>query len=377
MRLTERNPDLLGTAKYRTYQSLRRLVPPMSAYCALAEALAAKSSLDVDADEERVKSVLFDGLKTPWVQTKADMIEALLYGYSVCEWSTERMGGNYRIQAIRRIPQSSIFEFRLGDDQEVEYFGQWGTTMNLIRRWQTLYVAVGPGIEGVGVLANVADRALAYVNHDRDLRRAISANLRDVPDVKVPDDALTKDTPIVQSLRKMIDSKDTIANPRTMTPSELWEGDGANGAVTFATAAARQYEIMRHEPVPISDNDRLMAMAREIALSMNAEAMLLGSDGAGSLALARSQTQLLYDSVDGALERVAAEIERMLKTVFMFNGWPSDDLVVSVDNSAWLDPVDLADLLMKVKDVDRENYGDAIDDVLKRGGLAIEDEGEA
>ena len=32
---------------------------------------------------------------------------------------------------------------------------------------------------------------------------------------------------------------------------------------------------------------------------------------------------------------------------------------------------------MKVKDVDRENYGDAIDDVLKRGGLAIEDEGEA
>ena len=375
-RLTERNKDLFGTLKYRTFQNMRRVVPPVSAYCALVEALAAKARFDIDAPEDRVNAVLHhEGLKTSWSQTKADMADALLSGYSLCEWISERIGGVYRIVAIRRMPQSSIFEFRLGPQQDVEYFVQYGTGMNLIRRWQTLYTVVGPGIEGHGVLLNVGDRSLKWINHDNDLECALSANLRDVPDLSVPDEALKKDTPIVKALRSIIERKDTVQNPRFFTPSDIQEGDSSGGGVTFA-GSTPQFGINPRKPVPIADNDRLMEYAREIALAINAETLLLGSDGVGSNALARTQAQLLYDSVDGVLERMADEVAGMLRTLWRFNGW-GDEIKVTVDNSAWLSPESLADLLATIKDVPRDLYADAIDDVMKRGGLQLQGQGAA
>ena len=375
-RLTEQNPDLFGTKKYRTFQTIRRVVPAPVAYWALVKALGSKARFDIDAPEERINAVLHhSGLRTSWAQTKSDMIEALLTGYSLCEWVTERFNGVYRIASIRKIPQSSIFEFRLGPDQEVEYFVQYGTQLRLIRRWQTLYTVVGPGIEGEGTLLSVGDRSLKWINHDIDVQAALSANLRDVPDVTAPNDAMEKDTPIVRGLRSLIQMKDKIRHPRTLLPSNVFKGDSSGGGVTFA-ASAPQFAAIQHKPVPIGDNDRLMMMNREIALSLNAEALLLGADGAGSLALADTQTNLLYDSVDGTLNRMADEIARMLRVIWRFNGW-GDEVNVSVDNSARLDPAKLAGLLSTIANVPRDLYADAIDDVMERGGLTLQGKGQA
>lgn len=376
LKLTERNKDLFGTTKYRTFQTMRRAVPVPSAYCALVESLAAKAKFDIDAPEDRVNAVLHhDDLKTPWAQTKVDMVDALLSGYSLCEWITERVNGMYRIIAIRRIPQSSIFEFRLGEHQDVEYFVQYGTGMHMIRRWQTLYTVVGAGIEGHGVLLNMGDRALKFIRHDRDLESALSANLRDVPDVTAPGKALEAESPVVKSLKQLISIKDRIRNPRMLTPSDVYSGDSSSGGVTFAPNTP-QYGVMQHKPIPISDNDRLMAYNRELALAVNAEALLLGVDGAGSLALSRTQATMFYDSVDGVLARMADEIQRMLRVVFRFNGW-ADEVRVTVDNSAWVDPKDLADGLSTLKDVPMDQFKPAIEDVMKRMGLALKDKGAA
>lgn len=371
----ERNPDLHGVTKYRSYRTLQRLVPIISGYSQLVLGLAAKAKFEMqgrdDTDMERIERCFHEGLRTNWAQTQADMAEAVLYGYSVNEWATERVGGIYRLKLVNRIPQVSIYSAVTDDDQRIDLFEQFGSRLNPIRRWQTFYIVNGHTWEGEGALANCAQLGLEYINQRGDLFGAIRSNLRDIPNYIIPGADLEGDgTPLAQDLLEQISNPETAANPASVLPSEVHTIQ-APGETRIA-ASARKYEAIQRRPVPINDNDRLMLTEREIGLALGAQTMLLGSDGVGSNALARTQATMLYGMLDGGLERCADEIERVVKVLFDFNGWPSDEIKVTVDNSEWVDPVDLADMLQKVQGVDRDNYGDAIDDVLERAGLKIE-----
>ena len=367
--LEEQNPNLKAYRRYQSFRAMSRGVFVCAAYENLIAGLAGKAQFAIDGDEDRIQMALYDGLRTNWADTKTNMAEALTRGFSLSEWATERVMGYYRLRAIRRIPQSSIQRFNIDEDGLVDYFIQYTRQMRQIRRWQCLYVTHGTGVNGIGVFMNVADLALQYLNHQRLVMAARGANLRDIPDFAVPADDIRDKKPIWKELNSAISDKK--AGIRVVLPSDVYKGDDASSGVKFA-AASRQYDIMRHEPVPISDSDRLMQMAKEIAVGLNCEALLLGQDGAGSLALARVQAKMLMDTALSILERSAEEVERMLATVWMFNGWPEPP-TVTVDHTEWLEPDDIADALTKVSGITEPMYLPAIKDLMKRMGLPLDE----
>lgn len=363
----ERDRNLQGYRRYQSFRTMRRKVHVVAAYWMLIEALAAKARFTIDGqdDDPRVRATVFDGLRTNWAQTKSDMAEAVLVGFSLSEWITERTSGGYRLVAIRRIPQATIREFRRDSLGLVDYFGQYTDRRRFIRRWQTLYVVVGSGNEGHGALLNCADLSLQYLNHQRQIMSARNANAKDLPDFYMPRADIQQKSSLWGLLSSALD--DRLSNMRAILPSEPHEGDDAAGGIRFA-AAAKQYEAARPRPVPAADNDRLRQMGKEIAVALNAEALLLGQDGAGSLALARVQAKMLMDTAMAGLERCAEEVGRMIGLLWMFNGW-RDVPKVTIDNSEWLEPTDMADALASLATVDRAQYAAAVDDILLRMGL--------
>ena len=361
----QRNPLLSGTNKYRSLYAMKRGVPVVSALWGVLEGLAQQAVFTVDAPEERAEAV-FGPLLDSWAVAMGRMSEAYMVGTAIVEWTAKMTGGMYSLAGLTRIPPGSVYEFILDDAGRIDAFRQQGAgTLITIPRWKTLHVTEGNGIEGEGVLTTVGEDCLLTLNHRKLLNAGNTSNLRNMPDFMVPAAALEDDNdPAVKTAETVL--RDKKEGNRVIWPSDVQTvDDGAGGE---RPVVAKMYDIDRPAPVPIADNDQFMELQKRIAIALGVQSLLLGQDGAGSLALARVESQVLHTRFKGTLTVIAKEVQRMLAFFWAANGW-GDGPVVTVDNSGWRDPMDLADILMKLKDVPTEKYGDAVNDILASSGM--------
>ena len=363
----DRNPDLIGRKRYAAFQTMRRRVPVASAYWGLVESLAQRAVFTVDAPEDRTEFV-FAPLVDSWPRALGDLSEAMMVGMAATEWTAAAVGGRYALSGLRRIPPGSIEEFALDEDGRVDGFAQRvDGRLTVVPRWKTMYVVDGHGHEGEGALSDCAEDALSYIRQKKVLLASVESNLRDIPDFAIDPQADSEDAPFAVAAREAVKNKSRHANIRVVLPSDVQTVLAADGSER--PVSSRRNEAIRHDPVPIADNDVLASLSKDMAVSLGVQSLLLGQDGAGSLALAKVESQTLHQRLNGVLGLMAREVERMVSTLFAFNGWPAAK--VSVDVSGWRDPDDLATLLTKLNGVNAERYGEAVNDILTQAGLPL------
>ena len=207
---------------------------------------------------------------------------------------------------IQRIPQSSIAEITLDDDNQIETFVQYLYDRMMIRRWQTFHIVVGQGQWGSGALADVASLGLKYLNLQAPTFDAYEMNVRDIHDFYIPAEHISRKSAIYQAIAEFVGSPRKYSNVRHILPSEPHEAVGATD-IKLAPAAKR-FEAMQRQ-VPIQHNDRLARTEYELALALSAQSMVLGGDKVGSYALAKEESNMLYQAIYGTLQRMGDEIE--------------------------------------------------------------------
>ena len=365
----ERNPDLQGRQRYSNFNVIRRRVPVAAAYWGLVSGLVQRAVFTVDAPEEQTEFV-FGAVGSQWPRALSDLSEALMVGVGIVEWTARAEGSRYMLDSLRRIPPGSIERFQVDENGQVDGFQQFVEgRLVTIPRWKTMYATEGHGPAGEGALSDCADDALTYLRHKKLLFEAISANLRDIPDFFIDPEASASKKPFATSADQVIANKDRHANVRSVLPSDVQTVLAADGS--DRPVAMRKNEAVQHPPVPIADNDKLAELSKDVAIALGVQALLLGQDGAGSLALARVEVNTLHQRLNGVLGVMAAEVERMVGVLFAFNGWMEPKVVV--DTSAWREPRDLADLLSTLNGVNPERYSEALADIMQQAGLPLPD----
>lgn len=365
------NPDLSGLRKYASYHAIRRRVPVAAAYWRLVKSLAQRAVFTIDSEDERTEFV-FGPLSESWSRAKGVMAEAMMVGFSAQEWTSVERQGRYALSSVRRIPPGTIHRFELDRQGRVDGFAQHVDGREVVLpRWKAFYVCDGVPPEGDGTLADVADDALTYLRHKRLMYGASGANLRDVPDFRLDGEARAAKAPFVEAVDALVREKNRRANPRVVLPSDVQTVQGNQGQ--DVPVSALKNEAVPHPPVPIADNNLLMDLSKDMAVALGVQSLLLGQDGAGSLALARVEAQTLHSRMNGVLAMMASEMQRVFALLWTWNGWDAPN--VTVDTSGWRDPVEMADLLSKLNGVDAERYGAAVDDVLTQAGLPLADDG--
>ena len=376
----QESPALVGSRKYVAYETLERQVGVIGGYSRLVRSLGGKavynytpkdatSKREIEAFDAALSMVLMDGMRTNWSQTKANFLESQLYGISLQRWFLERYMGGYRLSGVKRVPPSTIWGYDLDGMNLPESFqlrARYRT--EVLPRWLTFYVVSGRGHEGVGALEGCAEYGLEYIQMRKNLSARVNRNLQAPPSLTAPASDIVDNTELVKAMRTAMSMRGRSMGVDMLLPSDVQESVRGDG-ITLAPAA-KKYEQLHYPQVPVGDNNVLNDWERKMALSLDAHAMLLGSDGAGSLALSRTQVDILYQSITGALEASANEVERVLRLVWKFNGY-RDMPVVSVDTSAWVTVEDLAAILAQVHGVDRMVYGEAVDEVLTKAGLPV------
>ena len=374
----ETNVDLRGVRKYRSYRTLEGLCGVVGGYSRLVRSLGAKAvyrvsdGLGVGGGEfdDRVGMVQDRYMMSNRSVVRGNFMEAHLYGLSVQRWQSVRVGGVYGMRYVTRLAPSRIIEYELGGGDLPEVFvysGRGGGGVERVPRWLCYYVTSGQGVEGRGAYANLADMGLKYIETRRNLEKRVNLNLRAKARYVMP--AGEMDSEFGRVLEGLVLDEGGRMDRDVLMPSDVWDNSLGDRHV-FAGGGARRYGREGYEQVPIGDNDVLMGMERRMALSLDAQEMLLGGDGSGSLALAREQVTQLYQHVDGDLRVAALEEQRVLRLLWVFNGWVGEP-VVEVDTSGWVGVEAMAEVLSKVHGVDRGVYGEAVDAVLGRVGLPV------
>jgi len=366
---------LQGSGRFRSFRALRAHVFVVAAYMRLVESIAAQARFTPEGDDDRVEDVLSVLGGTGMAEVQANMVEALSLGYSLQEMVLGREGGIWKVMAINRIPQSTIYKVNYDRIQQVDSFVQYSPQTAVIPRAKCLYVKNGSGDWGNGTLMDVAEHGLRLMTHQDFVFATANANLRNVPDISMPEDVYADaNNEYKKSADATVYRHATLANSRFTRPSNVQAAYGAGTADRLI--AEPEYGIERVDPVPMMDNDRINATATEIAIGLNAQEMLLGSSGSGgSYALAKTQITTLMQSIDGVLARAAEEFQRMLGTIWRLNGW-GDAPPVEVDRAGWLDQEQAANIVAQMKGVDLATYRDSVDRVLEQAGLPPTSTGE-
>ena len=350
----ERNPELVGDRRWRTFSELIANVSIVAASLRYLVNLVSKASWTVippkDSGEEGeelaelVEKILFKDMVSPWhrVVRRASLFKP--YGFSTQEWTAvKREDGAIGFKDIEHRPQWTIQQWDLDETGTVHGVIQRSPQTSreyYIPRSRLFYIAddtFTDSPEGQGLLRHIAPTAKRLQTLERLEVFGFETDLKGIPIGRAPYAALrkaVKDKKMSETeFRLAVDSiEQTVTNhvrapesgPMGLlldslpysslddagTPSsvyqyslELLKGEGASERFTAVSAAIQR-------------------LTREIARVVGTEGLLLGESGAGSLAMSKDKSVTVGIHADSALTDVAAAANKdVLNALWLLNGW--------------------------------------------------------
>lgn len=327
----EKSSELIGQRRYTTYAEVIANTGIVFACLRYFLTLAGKPDWSVEpandtAAAKKVAEFIHEalhGMKTPW---KRVVRKAALYrpmGFSAQEWTAKRRDdGMIVLDDIQSRPQKTIETWKLGDDGQIlELHQRSPNTSELIPlpRWKLLYLVeddLTDSPTGLGLLRGVVPDARRLERYEQLEGYGFESDLRGVPFGKAPFAALqsqvNKGKMTAAEMQRALDPLESfirkhIASPKTglvldssvyetkderKTPSgaPLWSLDLLKNGSTSQEAVAAA----------------IMRLEQRMARLMGGEGLMLGSNSAGSLALARDKSSNIADVVESTLGDVAA-----------------------------------------------------------------------
>lgn len=349
------DPAMQTNARFTIYNRMVNDITIIAASVRLFLHLISKSNWSVipakDADGEVLPGAqemadLLDNMRQDiagsWPRTIRRIAMFIFIGYSVHEWTAKRRDdGNITIGKIGHRPQSSIFRWDMEEDTDVR--GVWQRLANgrevLIPRAKMIYAvddALTDHPEGTGLFRHLrratkrlkAFEDLEEVGYENDLRGIPVASIpmgeidqkakkmgagaaAYISRVKAPFMKFVKGHVRNKKQGMLIDSATYRSTDEARSPSsvrkwlvELLQGEG--GAFD-----------------PISN--AIKRIKEEIALALGTEHLLIGQDGAGSLALSKTKTGTFYLTMIAVMQELVDIMQRDWRDpIWEMNGFPEE-----------------------------------------------------
>ncbi len=349
LELNERQPELRGTDRYRTFSDLLANVSIVAAGVRFFLNLLSKSNWKVEPPDEAARehaeifeSMLYD-MATPWsrVVRRAGMYR--MHGFSIQEWTAKRRTDGW-IGFLDVAPRPQVTIERWEVDEAGDVLGCWQripqTQRDVFLPRPKLVYGVDDSLsdtpEGLGLFRHLAEPAKRLRKFQLLEAYGFEADLAGIPVVRAPLEQLNRAVttgqmqaaerdaflrPLRAFLEKhvknpalsfLLDSTPYRAQDEARTPSsvkqwdvELLQSNAAQSSVAVAAAIER--------------------VNREMARVLGVEGLLLGTDARGSNALSRDKSQSFGLIVDSTLSELGLVFEHdLVGPCWALNGWPDE-----------------------------------------------------
>lgn len=341
---------LQGRERYRTYSLMLANTTIVGASVRLFLNLLAKAKWKAEpADDssealelaEKVEDALFN-MTTPFKRVVRRAGMGRLYGYSLQEWTAERLeDGTIGFLDVEPRPQITIERWDLDESGTVLGVVQRSPQTQeeiYIPRERLVYVvddSLNDSPEGLGLFRHISEAVEHLRKYEKLEGFGFETDLRGIPIGRGPFEELQKmvergDLTAQQKLDYesglrtfvskhiktedlglLLDSKsyETTDDKKSPSAVRMWDLELLQGSATSFADVAKAIERLN----------------REIARVFGTEGLLLGSTSTGSLALSDNKTELLALVVATMLEELSEVFEAdLIVPLFEMNGWDMD-----------------------------------------------------
>ena len=348
----EKNEALQGSQRYETYSDILSNVSIVAAGSRYFLNLLAKAEWRVqpaegegvnEAEAERMAELVEDMMKdmtTPWFRVIRRAAMYRFYGFSVQEWTAKRReDGVLGMMDVEPRPQHTIDRWDLDISGTVHGMVQCSPQNGkeiYLPRGKVVYMVddtLADSPEGLGIFRHLAEPAIRLQEYQRLESYGYEMDLRGVPILRAP----------IAEIKAQAENGEISEAQATMAISGLQEFLQKHSrspkagllfdSETYATTDEKQspstvakwgLEVINSQAADsaVAINVSIERLTREMARVMGVEHLLLGGDGAGSLALSRDKTNNFGLLVDSSLMELKATMTSdWLGPVWRINGF--------------------------------------------------------
>lgn len=395
----EKNGELIGRAKYRTFSDAIANTSIIAAGVRLLLNLASNATWKFeapkdsgDAGAEMAKQVedIFHGMRRPWHRVVRRLAGHKFYGFAAGEWVAKRNDdGVIGFKDIILLPPITIERWILERDGHmiglVQTSPQTGKD-TAIPREKLIYVvddAINDSPEGLGLLRHLSDPVKRLQRLQELELWGFANDLRGVPIGRAPLAELNKAVKqkqitqaqadeLLQGMESFVQRHVRSPDLGIMLDSTPYKGTGESRTPT----QLRQWEIELLDGGTYSLEavaGAIVRIQREIARVLGVEHLMLGENSAGSRSLSTDKTQSFGLLVDGTLREIREAVAQdLLPPLFELNGWdPALMPAVKTEAQAFRNADELSavirDLATAGVQVDRQD--EAVQEIMDLIGL--------
>lgn len=343
----EKDSRIVGRTKYKTYSNILANTAIVAAGTRFFLNLVGKANWKIEPKEQTPEAVkyatliddILHDMQTPLHRVVRRAAMFRFYGFSVQEIiAKKRDDGVIGLRDISPRPQVTIERWNMAETGDVLGVFQRNPQTSFeqyIPRGKLLYVvddSMNDSPEGLGIFRQIVDSAgrlsrleqLEGFGFDSDLRgipigRGPFGRLQELvtSGALTPDQKSQLEEPMKRFMRShirnpqigmLLDSQTWTTSDEKESPSNVYQwdlkllkGDGA-GLEEIARAVTR--------------------IQNEIARVLGVDHLMIGSDGAGSLALSRDKSTNFGLIVDSVLREIASSFHTdVIRLLFELNGW--------------------------------------------------------
>lgn len=298
----------------------------------------ADDSAEAEEMAEFVESVMHD-LDSSWSQIVRRAGMYRYHGFSIQEWTAKkREDGRVGFTDIESRPQHTIE--RWVRDETGKVVGVWQqppqTGVEIpIDRWKLVYLVddmLTDSPEGMGWfrhLVEPATRLKEYLNleklgYDRDMS-GIPIGRAPITDINsaVKNGKLSQAqaNTILSGMQNFVQAKIKKNNTGMVLDSKTYLDTGDN--VTHSSIPQWGIELLKGDPGAIQElGEAINRTNLEMARIMGTEAIMMGADGKGSLALSKDKSSNLYIQVNSTLKQMTEQLSKdVIDPLWALNGF--------------------------------------------------------
>lgn len=293
---------------------------------------------------------LYD-MTTSWSQVVRKTAAFRLHGFCIQEWTAKHnVDGTIGIKDIEHRPQKTITQWFRDEGGTVEAVVQRvpGRADVKLPRGKIVYAVddtLSDSPEGLGLFRHLAKTAYRLETFLSLEEIGFTTDLRGIPVARAPlaelrqevIDAGPEDSParaqaearrvgLLAPLRNWLEKHVRNEKSGMLLPSDPYQALSVDKTTTISTTPKWALELLSGDSTSFdSMANAINRMNQELARLLGVEHLLLGSDGSGSLALARSKVGTFYLTVTSTLLDLCEIYDRdILKPLAELNGWPPE-----------------------------------------------------
>ena len=368
--------------RYKTYSEMMANTAIVGAGVRYFLNLAAKSAWSFNPSEadkdgyyaEQLEQILTHDPLTSWHRVVRRATMYRFYGFSIQEWVAKPRpddSGVITFYDIENRPQSTIYRWHLQRSgtvlatvqQDPQDFKEY-----VLPRGKLLYLVddtIRDHPEGLGLFRHMVSSVERLTRYIQLEGIGFDTDLRGIPIGRAPftelaaletAEEITREQrlAIEKPIRNFVERH--VRNEKTSMLLDSIPYESRDEAGRPSTMRQWDIELLKGSSNSFKENaSAINRINREIARILGVEHLMIGGDGAGSMALSEDKTRNFYLLVNGALIEMRDAVKRDLAfTIWRLNGWP-DEMMPDITTEA-----------VRLGDV--EQIGKALRDIAAAGG---------